>query len=144
MSTDGTKTCTRCGEVLPLTMFHRRTAAPDGYNSWCKRCRAEYARDSRPRARSEPSLEQRRELAMEAVLDHLLSHPCVDCGEDDPVVLEFDHVGPKTASVSQLVAIGMPVDTIMNEIALCHVRCANCHRRKTLRDFGSYRVERTQ
>lgn len=27
----------------------------------------------------------------EIILSHLLDNACVDCGEDDPIVLEFDH-----------------------------------------------------
>ena len=35
---------------------------------------------------------------------YLFEHPCVDCGEDDPVVLDSDHVGDdKTATISDLV-----------------------------------------
>jgi hypothetical protein len=60
---------------------------------------------------------------------YLLRHPCVDCGEVDTRVLEFDHVrGRKSAAISFLVRIGYPWQRIVKEIAKCEVRCANCHR----------------
>jgi hypothetical protein len=75
--------------------------------------------------------EVRRGRARQAVLDHLLTHPCIDCGERDPVVLEFDHVKPKTGEVGRLVADGERVARVMDEIARCEVTCANCHRYRT-------------
>jgi hypothetical protein len=64
--------------------------------------------------------------------NYLLGHPCIDCGESDPVVLDFDHVvGVKRANVSMLVYRGHNLETVASEIAKCVVRCANCHRRRT-------------
>ncbi len=66
------------------------------------------------------------------VKEYLAVHPCVDCGENDPVVLEFDHVtGEKLSEVSSLAQTASSLDRIKREIAKCEVRCANCHRRKT-------------
>jgi C1A family cysteine protease len=43
---------------------------------------------------------------------------CVDCGESNSVVLDFDHVkGEKVSNIS-----------IQKEIDKCEVRCSNCHR----------------
>ena len=68
----------------------------------------------------------------EAVLKFLQSHPCVDCGESDPVVLDFDHVrGNKTKEVTKFVRNGASLRRIFLEIDKCEVRCANCHRRIT-------------
>ena len=44
------------------------------------------------------------------ILDHLTSHPCVDCGGADPIVLEFDHVrGVKLMSISDMITNKMSV-----------------------------------
>lgn len=70
-----------------------------------------------------------------AVLEYLSNHPCVDCGITDIVVLQFDHVrGRKFENVSLMVRMGYTEKQIMNEIAKCEVRCANCHTRKTARE----------
>jgi 5-methylcytosine-specific restriction endonuclease McrA len=55
----------------------------------------------------------------------------VDCGEQDPVVLEFDHVGPKRKEISCLAAAGASVRLLGEEISRCEVVCVNCHRRRT-------------
>lgn len=57
---------------------------------------------------------------------------CVDCGEPDPIVLEFDHVrGKKVRNIADMVNNSYSIDSIKKEIRKCEVRCANCHRRKT-------------
>ena len=64
--------------------------------------------------------------------EYLSCHPCVDCGQADVRVLEFDHVrGQKSANITRMLN-GAPWSAIEAEIAKCEVRCANCHRIKTL------------
>ena len=54
---------------------------------------------------------------------------CVDCGEDNTIVLEFDHVrGVKKSNVSDMANQSYSFKTIQKEIDKCEVRCANCHR----------------
>lgn len=78
---------------------------------------------------------------------YLAVHPCVDCGESDPIVLEFGHVrGVKLYDVATMVQRHTSLRTIAAEIAKCDIRCANCHRRKTyferrgVEQFGSSAV----
>src|SRR5262249_51126375 len=57
---------------------------------------------------------------------YLRTHPCVDCGERDPVVLEVAN----HTQLSQLVWRSTCA-YLAAEIAGCDVRCANGHRRRT-------------
>ena len=74
----------------------------------------------------------------ERLLEYLLVHPCVDCGEPDPIVLEFDHVtGEKRFQIGDAVSGSTRSwSLIFSEIEKCEVRCANCHKRKTCRQLG--------
>lgn len=82
-----------------------------------------------------------RELAQGFVLKYLMSNPCKDCGETDPIVLEFDHVrGKKVASVCNMsVSGGCSLVKIKKEIDKCEVVCANCHRKRTAKRANYYR-----
>jgi ribose 5-phosphate isomerase RpiB len=72
--------------------------------------------------------------------EYLNGHPCVDCGESDVRVLEFDHVGnAKLENVATLCGQGVGLIRLKAEIAKCQVRCANCHRRRTAAQFGWWR-----
>lgn len=66
------------------------------------------------------------------VNDYLLNHACVDCGESDPIVLEFDHINDNKAyNIADMIRDALSIKTIQEEIDKCEVRCANCHRRIT-------------
>ena len=135
----GLKRCGRCGEELPLNAFNRLA---DGLQHWCRECFRAYFR-MRGDAHRHQSAQARRKRVAAAkrhVADHLATHHCVDCGEDDPRVLDFDHLGDKVALVSALAGWGAPVARLDAEIARCAVRCANCHRRVTARRAGWSRL----
>jgi hypothetical protein len=122
--------CGRCRYHLPIECFNRHG---DGLQWWCRSCFAAYFRergDVHRRQSYAAKLARARALSAQ-VLDHLRDHPCVDCGEADPVVLEFDHLGEKTASVAELVSRTASMTAVDAEMALCEVVCANCHRRRT-------------
>ena len=74
--------------------------------------------------------------------EYYSKHPCVDCGETDPVVLDFDHKDNtnKINDVSTLISKGYSWNIIENEIKKCDIRCANCHRRRTAEQFNWYHI----
>ena len=131
------KTCSKCKEVKPLADFHRNRAKSDGRASYCKPCMkirnyAYYRNTPERNTQRQASRERSKAAARTLVWSYLTSHPCVDCGNPDPVVLEFDHVrGEKVRSISEMVCRGTSAAIIEEEIAKCEVRCANCHRRAT-------------
>lgn len=69
----------------------------------------------------------------ETLLNFLSNKSCIDCGEKDPVVLDFDHKDPnkKFKSISRMLSGHYSWKSILIEINKCEIRCANCHRRKT-------------
>lgn len=84
-------------------------------------------------------LEQHPRTSYEQTRIYLLHHPCVDCGEADLRLLEFDHVhGKKTDQISHMLSQGCCWSTISAEVAKCEVRCANCHRKKTFERAGNW------
>jgi hypothetical protein len=78
---------------------------------------------------------------MRFVFEYKLQHPCVDCGETDPIVLDFDHIDPskKSFGITDGANRGFSELRLLSEIDKCEVRCANCHRRRTAIQLGWYK-----
>lgn len=136
------KKCPKCIQTLPLELFGKNRAARDGLQVYCCSCRKQVRRkwyekklDNHKNSVKSWQRKQLEEIRI-VVIDYLKEHPCVDCGEDDPVVLEFDHVrGEKKGSISEMVGARRSLKTILDEIDKCDVRCCNCHRRKTAKQL---------
>lgn len=81
-----------------------------------------------------------REKIRGLILEYLQLHPCVVCGEDDPIVLEFDHIdqATKTKEISKYLSGHAGWDKVKDEIDKCRVLCANCHRRHTYKQLGHW------
>lgn len=54
---------------------------------------------------------------------------CVNCGEKEPVCLDWHHVGEKQGNVSEMISEDYAEEKIKKEISQCVVVCANCHRK---------------
>lgn len=141
---DGTKRCTRCGETKGLAAFNRWSRSQDGRQPHCRDCSKAYYRANRERhIRNVQRWKARYRLEIRAkLIQYLRAHPCVDCGETDIRVLEFDHIrGEKEYGIAGTLRQGYSWDTILQEIAKCEVRCANCHARRTA-EVGNYYTTR--
>lgn len=136
-----TKVCARCRQEKPLDDFNLYARSKDGRQRHCRACSSAYYQGNKVHHIANVG---RRNGKVKAALrwaiwNYLLEHPCVDCGESDPVVLEFDHVrGIKTAEISAMARNACSWERIREEIDKCDVRCANCHRRRTAEQFGFY------
>jgi hypothetical protein len=102
------------------------------YYSTNKEVAIAYALDSTKKMRARNS---------QYIWDYLTNNPCIDCGEDDPIVLEFDHRDGvnKIDNISRATRNGWGLDRIIEEIDKCDVRCANCHRRRTAKQLDWYK-----
>jgi len=134
------KQCSTCKQWKPLEEFNRRSTSKDGRQWSCRDCNKAYHYKNFERHMAQIRARKRREIIanQRRLLAYFLEHPCTDCGEADPVVLEFDHLRDKTANINSLISGSWR--RIMAEIAKCEVVCANCHRRRTYERQGAWRV----
>jgi hypothetical protein len=134
--------CSACGADKTATEFSYADERLGVLNAYCRICHAEYRRAHYLANKSDyvrraiAQMKARREVNRRGVLHYLSMHPCVDCGIADPVVLEFDHRDPKhkLTEVSRLI-VNKRWTRVLAEIEKCDVRCINCHRRRTARQF---------
>lgn len=112
------------------------------YDRWQKQqlYRAGGASAQRMRDAARVSNKHRRDHARAFIENYFRDHPCVDCGINDPDVMEFDHVhGKKVIDVSAAVNQGFAWDLVLEEISKCEARCGNCHRKVTKQRYWEKR-----
>ena len=135
--------CSRCRQVKLAEDFGTKGQARR--DDYCRSCRSAYGKEHYA-ANRERYIEQARAQKEQLRLDRTLylieffkTNPCVDCGESDPVVLDFDHLRDKLFDIGAAL-VQKKWRTILAEIEKCEVVCANCHRRRTARRRGSVRA----
>lgn len=140
------KRCSRCKSKKTIQEFHFKNKKRGWRHGICDVCMRAYRNAHYLAHRKETGRRTKIRNARirientEMVRDYLTTHPCVDCGEDDLLVLEFDHVhGKKKNSISTMMRGSYRKETLIKEIKKCEVRCANCHRRVTIKRAKSAR-----
>jgi hypothetical protein len=137
--------CGRCGHLKPIDEFAWRRKRRRQRDNMCAPCRSAYGREHYLANRqkyidSEAKRKRARaETRTRYLLEYFRAHPCSDCGETDPLVLEFDHLRDKRFEVTNQFA-SRNWQEILDEIAKCEVVCANRHRRRTARRAGYLRA----
>lgn len=138
-----TKTCTKCDANKPVESFRWRNKSKNMRQSWCKKCFSIHEKEKWHNSSDERKNKHRQTQKtryrrnQNYVYSFLGQQKCEICGEDDPIVLEFDHINPqeKIADVSTLI-YSHSLKIIQEEISKCRVLCANCHRRVTAKQNG--------
>jgi hypothetical protein len=136
---DFLRACIWCHQLKPLSAFAFKNAAAGTLNSHCRSCHAGYRRQHYSDNKADyfrRAIGQTRRRTQETKVRlhaYLLMNPCVDCGEASVATLDFDHIDPST----KIKAVGEMIGhrtwhAIQREIEKCQVRCANCHRRRTI------------
>lgn len=126
-----TKVCTKCRNSKDLTLFPARKSSKDKRASWCRTCykvnwderyikNHEHLRKSHNQSRQKIHEQNARK-----VFEYLIQNLCINCGEADPIVLEFDHREQfdKIESISNLIR-DAAWEGIENEIKKCDVLCS--------------------
>ena len=105
--------CVTCGEWKEEEEFNWRYKSLGIRHPTCRQChkpfRKNWYEDYKERHLKHVQ-ERKREawnVAREYVWDYLSTHPCVEYGETNPVVLEFHHRHGKDMAISEMVRAGI-------------------------------------
>jgi hypothetical protein len=128
----GLKECEVCKEVKKLKFFAKRPTGKSyhGYDNRCLECRKQYQK--------EWHLKRNVDIRM-FLYEYRIKNGCVDCGINDPRVLEFDHMKNKKFNLGKAHMIkGLTLTQLKREVKKCVVRCSNCHKIKTNQEQGTW------
>lgn len=138
-----TKRCTGCGRDRPITEFIVKNRSTLRRGTRCRSCRSAYGKAHYQRnkltylSRNRSRRRKGGSAYWHWLVDYLTHHPCIDCGERNIVVLQFDH----RDGTDKVSTIGAMLNhsswaKLLAEVAKCDVRCANCHRLRTAKQFS--------
>ena len=127
------KECGKCHKVKPIEEFNITGSGKwkgKKRHYWCKKCVKKYdsLRYATPtiKERQKKKVRKYKEMVYMKAYTYLQNHPCVDCGEDNILTLEFDHIEHKTYNIGAMIQ-RYSWKKILKEIKKCEVVCANCH-----------------
>jgi len=118
------KVCYRCKESKSESEFNKSNRTRDRLHSYCRDCQKQHYRENAIRHRANVRRNDNLRIArLREVIYERMSHGCVDCGNRDIRVLEFDHVrGTKVRGVGAMVTRGAGFEAVIQEMDKCEVR----------------------
>jgi len=136
------KKCSICKQIKSKSDFNKKSSSKDNLQSKCRKCSRTLQRKWYEKNKQSHYKVVKRNNARytnrnrEFIYQYLLTHPCVDCEEDNPILLDFDHLKDKYKDVSKMVVAAASIKSLEKEIAKCEIRCVKCHRKKTAKQFN--------
>lgn len=145
------KKCNTCNLMKNENEFFVRDKTKNKRHGSCKACYKHSRKDTykqhyeknkseyinRAKSRKEKILSENR-----INMFNLLSNSsCKDCGETNPIVMEFDHLSDKQYNISRMMQDHF-WERILEEISKCEIVCCNCHRIRTSKRGNWYRTIR--
>lgn len=137
------KTCIRCSQEKEVADFNFKFKSKGIRQTQCKSCTRTYIREHYYKNREYYLTKARRnnliirQEVKKYIWEYLSTHSCIDCGEKDIIVLEFDHKqDDKFREIGKMVSGRYSLEKVKIEVQKCEIRCADCHRRKTAKQLG--------
>lgn len=146
------KICSKCKTLKNSQDFFMKDKKSGRLHAQCKECYKEHRKSYsaehykkygdiyRQRAKIRREL-IRRDL-QQTYLEYMSDKACVNCGESDIRVLEFDHINSyeKKFGIARGISNGMKWSVISEEINKCQILCANCHKIRTAKQLGWFKA----
>lgn len=139
------KKCIKCNIEKKTTDFHFKNKKLNIRNTTCKKCSSKYKKEhyNKNKTKYIKKAKERntvvREENRQNIFNFLKDKKCVDCKKNNILVLEFDHIDPSLKSFNVTDSLDSSWKTILKEIEKCEIRCCNCHKVKTHKQFNTHR-----
>ena len=128
----GQRYCKNCARIQPEDQFKSSVARRQTLTKCCETCR-------QSKARSQINPTTAKGMCRVRWEEWKTNNPCVICGENDPQLIEADHLRDKVYSCSQSDYWGCHggVPALEKELKKCQSLCCWCQRLKTKREGGT-------
>ena len=132
------KVCSKCKIEKDISNYGKKR---NGFQTFCKDCNKENLKQHYKNNKETyvQRNKNKQNINKTKLLEYLHDKSCIDCGNSDHRVLEFDHLYDKKKDISRAIRDWSWI-SVLEEIKKCEIVCCNCHRIRTLQRANSYRT----